>query len=110
MQLLSLGTERLSGYKMPVKKTYRAMQSFYESINDKGTAQVYRFLDEQAKARLHYHKSKQAVLNGAKALDAITADANPGILNALKYVSIMVKTAVKAGYERAASAYYYHKL
>ena len=53
-------SETTFGYRMPKKKTFRAMSGYYKLKNDKSTALEYTFLHNQAKARLHYQRFLQA--------------------------------------------------
>ena len=111
--VVSLSTQRtILGHQLPAKKSYKAMQSFYESINDKGTAQEYRFLHDQAKSRLHYQKSKKALKNGIEKLDKIMEadEKNPSYKNIYKFGVTMIKSFLSTAYEKTLSAYYYHKL
>ncbi len=90
------------GHKLPSKKTYKAMQYYYEIINDKGTAIEYNMLHREAMARRHYLNYKNAE---SKLLEL--AETGEGI-SKIGYISTLVKLRLKAMYERAASILYYY--
>ena len=90
------------GHKLPSKKTYRAMQGYYELINDKGSAIEYKMLHHDAMARRHYINYKNAE---SKLLEL--AETGEGI-SKIGYISTLVKLRLKAMYERAASILYYY--
>ena len=61
MQIQAIRNDNISfGHKLPNKRTYRAMQAYYELLNDKGSAVEFRMLDHEARARLHYMNFKKA--------------------------------------------------
>ncbi len=89
-------------YKMPNKKTFRAMKGFYELRNDKGMAVEYGMRHNEAMARLHYKKFK----NAEKDLMAFS-DKTYGRTTTFKEKLEAVKIFARMAYEKLASAHYY---
>lgn len=91
--------------KMPTKKTYRAMNTYYELINDKSTALEYKMLHNEAKARLHYRKFQKADNEFLDLADQYPEDET--FIVRLKHILKISKLMNKAIYEKLASVYYY---
>ena len=102
MQISAINNSDINfGHKLPNKKTYRAMQGYYEVINDKGTAMEYRMLDLEAKARRHF-------INYIKAQSELIDTAEAGVKDSnLKFALKLGKLGIKSVYERLASIFYY---
>ena len=92
------------GYKMPVKKSYRAMQSYYEVINNKGMAQEYRLLYREAKARLH--EKNAAKLQAIIIENAEKYPKKANLKDIIKYIGNTIKLINKNTYERISAFYY----
>lgn len=91
-----------SFYNLPRKKTYSAMQAYYELINDKGTALEYKMLDKTAKARLHFFKHKKAENDLLDIAEAKVSGSR------LQYALEFGKLRMKSFGEKLASAFYYY--
>ncbi|MBQ8460039.1 hypothetical protein IJ541_08050 [bacterium] len=93
------------GYKMPTKKTYRAMKGFYELRNDKSTAVEYGMLHNDAMARLHYRKFQKL----EKELEAFSDKFNAsGNKLTIRSAIELAKIASRMTYEKLASARYFY--
>ena len=93
------------GYKMPTKKTYRAMKGYYSLKNDKASMVTYEVLHNEAKARLHYIK----FLKAQNEFSDISGKFPEGkSLNVrFKHILKTAKAMTKVVYEKLASVYYY---
>lgn len=103
MQIKAINNSDVNfGHKLPSKKTYRAMQGYYELINDKGSAIEYKMLHHDAMARRHY-------INYLKSNESLFDAVESHVGNSkLKYAAKIVGLRLKTIYERAASAFYYY--
>ncbi len=89
----------------PKKKTYRAMQKYYEAMNDKDLTQVYKSLDNQAKARLHSRKSDLLQTKLFDFSEEISGDVFSK-KETFKNIYKMTKLALKSAYEYALGLFY----
>ena len=103
MQVSAINNSDINfGHTLPNKKTYRAMQGYYELLNDKGTAVEYKMLHRDAKARRHY-------INYKKAESDLLDMADAGIGNSkINYALKIAKLRFKSVYERIASIINYY--
>ncbi len=100
-------SETTFGYKMPNKKTYRAMKGYYSLINDKGSAVEYGVLHNEAMSRLHYRKFQKAE---QQLMDIAESYPESGKLaDKAKYIFNIAKITNKMIYEKLASVHYYYK-
>ena len=89
----------------PKKKTYRAMQKYYEAMNDKDLTQVYKSLDNQAKARLHSRKSDLLQTKLFDFSEEISGDVFSK-KDTFKNIYKMAKLTLKSAYEYALGLFY----
>jgi hypothetical protein len=90
--------------KMPVKKTYKAMQCYYEVLNDKSSAVEFKMLHNMAKSRLH---AIRAIKAGDKAIEC--AEIPLQNMSKKEKLSVLAKTfkySQKALYEKILRTYY----
>ena len=92
------------GFNLPKKKSYKAMQVYYDLICDRGTAIEYKILHNQAKSRLHNIKSQKAENEFLDLADEYPEYETIG--TRLKHIYKTVKMVNKAIYEKLASIYY----
>ena len=91
------------GYKMPDKKTYKAMQSYYELITDKSSAMEYRLLHNTAKSRLHYMRFLKAKESLGK-FEEYPKGGN--FKEQFNYLLALAKQYGKMAFEKLSSVYY----
>lgn len=101
MQINAINNANITfGHKLPAKKTYRAMQCYYEVLNDKSTAIEYKMLYHDAKARLHRMRQAKAETELLDYAESAMKDSK------LKFAKNICKLGFKAVYERLANIYY----
>lgn len=93
------------GYKMPAKKTYRAMKGYYSLINDKGSAVEYGVLHNEAMSRLHYRKFQKAEQQLKEI--AVNYPKSGKLADKAKYILNIAKITNKMIFEKLASIHYY---
>lgn len=92
-------------YKMPTKKTYRAMKGYYSLLNDKSAAVEYGALHNEAMARLHYRKFQKAEADLSQLADQYPESSS--LRDKVKFFLKIAKLSNKMMFEKLASVHYY---
>lgn len=94
------------GYNLPAKKTYKAMQCYYELINDKSMAVEYKILHNLAKSRLHYIKFLKSKKEMGNFLEEQKFPSDRTFNEKLNYSKKLLQHAGQTAKEKLLSVYY----